>query len=638
MHAGDGGAHGPDQVGVEGDGQLRVDPALHAHLRRARLGRLHRPRGHLVQREPERVGVALALRERAEAATDVADVREVDVAVDHVGDLVADDVAAQVVGRPRQLLERGAVGEDQRHGRVRVRGVEQRRGVGRREASPARTSPPSRCGARADRLGGQLVAQRVPVAVHRREVATAVVRAAGGVDRRVEIDAARGGEAPVRFLPRPAHRDGALPGETGAGIGERRHVPVQPGVDPRRARQDVARVGGEPLAQREPDLGRARRQLVDRRPGALGVHVVRRHRRDAAPVVDPGAEHERELVADEVRRGLQPHLRAEHQPGDGDRGGEVVEIGVRVVRHRGVRLRPEVLDDRLLHVPVRAGGGPDREQRLGPLDPRLPDPDEDAGGERDADPPGVGERPQPDGGLLVRAAVVRPALLRPQPGGRGLQHHPHAGRDGLEPRELLPAHDARVEVRQQARLLQHGDRARAHVLERGVVAAGLQPLAGRRPALLRPVAEGEQRLLAPCRGSGAGDLQHLVALEERRGQAVRHGGERAVVAAVAAQPRERHEHLAGVGDDARTAGVGQPRVADAGRGAEQLVELLAAGRQQDGRLGDVERHAVADPTQGPPQSRRRGGRRGGHRRGRRGGSDWRIGHDCTLCRRTDSSP
>ena len=82
--------------------------------------------------------------------------------------------------------------------------------------NPARTSPSSRSGAR-DALSGQLVAQRVPVAVHRREVAAAVVRAAGGVDRRVEIDAARGGETPVRLLPRPAHRDRALPGETGAG-------------------------------------------------------------------------------------------------------------------------------------------------------------------------------------------------------------------------------------------------------------------------------------------------------------------------------------------------------------------------------------------------------------------------------------
>ena len=36
---------------------------------------------------------------------------------------------------------------------------------------------------------------------------------------------------------------------------------------------------------------------------------------------------------------------------------------------------------------------------------------------------------------------------------------------------------------------------------------------------------------------------------------------------------------------------------------EQLVELLAPGRQQDGGFGDVERHPVADPAQGPSQRR-----------------------------------
>ena len=124
---------------------------------------------------------------------------------------------------------------------------------------------------------------------------------------------------------------------------------------------------------------------------------------------------------------------------------------------------------------------------------------------------------------------------------------------------------AGVEVRQQAGLLQHRDRAGAHVLQRGVVAAGLQPLARGGPALLRPVAEGEQRLLAALRRARAGDLQHLVALEERGGQPVRHGGERAVVAAVAAQPGERDEDLARVRDDARAARVDAARRRGRGR-------------------------------------------------------------------------
>ena len=127
---------------------------------------------------------------------------------------------------------------------------------------------------------------------------------------------------------------------------------------------------------------------------------------------------------------------------------------------------------------------------------------------------------------------------------------------------------------------------------------------------------------------------------------MRHGGERAVVAAVAAQPGERDEDLAGVGDDARPAGVDQPGVAHAGGRGQQLVELLAPGGEQDGGLGDVERDAVAGPAQRPAQGRRGGGRRWRGSSGsrgtlrtepprRRGRSDRLVGHDCTVCRPTD---
>ena len=53
------------------------------------------PVGDLLHRQPVGVGVPLPLGERAEPAAHVADVGEVDVAVDHVGDVVADRVPAQ---------------------------------------------------------------------------------------------------------------------------------------------------------------------------------------------------------------------------------------------------------------------------------------------------------------------------------------------------------------------------------------------------------------------------------------------------------------------------------------------------------------------------------------------------------------
>ena len=161
---------------------------------------------------------------------------------------------------------------------------------------------------------------------------------------------------------------------------------------------------------------------------------------------------------------------------------------------------------------VLPGDRADREDRLRPLGEVLADADQQSGGERDRQPAGVLEHPQPDRRVLVGRAVVGLALLREQPGRGGLQHHPHRRRDRLEPVQLLPRHDAGVEVRQQAGLLEHPDRHRPHVGQRRVVALLVEPLPRLGPAVLGPVAQGEQRLQAPqlptlrgrCRGSRRG--------------------------------------------------------------------------------------------------------------------------------------
>ena len=92
--------HRGGEVEVRRAGQLGVDAALHADLGGAELPGLLGPVGDLVEGERVGVGVGAPLGERAEPAADVADVGEVDVAVDDVGDVVADRLAAQVVGEP----------------------------------------------------------------------------------------------------------------------------------------------------------------------------------------------------------------------------------------------------------------------------------------------------------------------------------------------------------------------------------------------------------------------------------------------------------------------------------------------------------------------------------------------------------
>ena len=77
-------------------------------------------------------------------------------------------------------------------------------------------------------------------------------------------------------------------------------------------------------------------------------------------------------------------------------------------------------------------------------------------------------------------------------------------------------------------------------------------------AKLRLVAEREQGLLAAGVPSGTGDRQHLLRREIGGDAPSRRRGEGAVVADVAAQPRQGDEHLARIGHRVAESGVAQP--------------------------------------------------------------------------------
>ena len=145
---------------------------------------------------------------------------------------------------------------------------------------------------------------------------------------------------------------------------------------------DVLRVDRQARCEREAArLGR-RSQPLDLRPGRLRVHMVDRHGRDAAPVVDPRVQQPRKVLVAQVRRRLDVQsgpsstraAAAVHRSSSSDGSG--------CAGHPRPRLRAEVLDDHLLHVPVALAELADREQRFDPLRSRLADPDQDPGGER----------------------------------------------------------------------------------------------------------------------------------------------------------------------------------------------------------------------------------------------------------------
>ena len=438
---------------------------------------------------------------------------------------------------------------------------------------------------------------------------------AGGVDGDVQVGPAGSvlaqvAPAAVGFLPRQAGRPGVLGGQSGRRVGQRGHVTGQTRVQPGLA--EVGRVDRQPLAQGEARLGGVRGEFVDVRPRALGVDVVRGERGDAAPVVDAGPQDQVVLRADQVGRRLDAGLGPEDEPGDGDRGGQVVEFGVGNVAHLGVRLGPEVLHDDFLDAAVLAGDLTDGEDRLGALLRGLADADEDAGGERDVAAAGVLQDAQPDRRVLVRAAEVRGALVGEQAARGRLQHHAHGRGDRLEALEVLPGQNPGIQVREQAGLLEHADRHRPDVGQGVVVAVLVQPFAGLAPAVLRLVAQGEQGFLAAEFGAAAGDGQHLVGLQVQAVQPVRDGRERAVPAAVPAQPGERDEDLARVGDDAGAPRRFEARVPGAARVLQEPVQILTAGVQQDRCLVHVERLAVPGPGQRPAHGRR-GGRFGSAR-------------------------
>jgi len=225
--------------------QIGMDPSLHAHLGGPRVPRLGGPVADLLQRQRVRVGVCPPLRERAEPAAGIADVGEVDVASDDIGDVVAHGFATECVGDSGQGLQVRA-----------VRGQQgERLGIGEGErvafglAEGGAYLPDSQDGGRgldggteldggrgldggAGSLGGGTqhgpFCDLIPIAVDLSEIIPAVMGAAGGIDGHVQVGAA--GFSPltpaaVGFLPGQAARHGAVGGQAGGGIGERGHVP-----------------------------------------------------------------------------------------------------------------------------------------------------------------------------------------------------------------------------------------------------------------------------------------------------------------------------------------------------------------------------------------------------------------------------
>ena len=508
-------------------GVIGMDAALETDLGRAPIpGLAHAPRNLF---EVEVVGRSAqpcarpSLGESAEPAGVRADVGVVDVAVDDIGDGISGDLAPHRVRRFHDRIEPAA--------------------------------------ARGEKVGDLAVVQAPPrgrLVEHGNQIVDSDRRRRDTRFRRRILRHSR----PPALLPReafridrPSHR--------------RRERPIEPAI----GFEGVSRVDREAFHENLARGGAAPGERFDLRPGRLGIDVVGRDRRDPAPVVEARRDQIGVCLGAQIGRCLDAHRRAEHDTRGGDGPGEVFRGRLRRVGHPRSWLRPEILDDDFLDMPVLALDIGDREQRIEAFEPRLSDTDKDARGEGNGELARLSDRREPRFGPLVGRTEMRPATTG-EAGRQAFQHDALRDRNLAKRRDVVPAQHARIDVRQQPGLLEHETSGVEQVFDGRLESEPVERLAGGAIAQLRLVAEGEQRLLAAGRPSGLGDRQHLIRREIGGAVPTRRRGEGAVVAHVAAKPRQWNEHFPRVGNRVSESGVTQP--------ARFRRELVERRREQIG--------------------------------------------------------
>ena len=510
----------------------RMDAALHADLGSSACPRLAHPPRDLVHGEI--VGLAaqvlahLAFREGAELALERTDVGVVDVAGDDIAHGVAVHLAAQIV---RCAADRGEI-----------------------------------VAARAEQLHDLAFAER-DTALHFRQ-RRRDARGRHDLRRLVEQSGL------TRRQSRHAARTPVVDARRAFAVDQIVHRLAQTLIDPAHGILRVGRIDRETFGQGLAGGAGRGVQHAQMRPRRFGIDVIGRHRRDAAPVVDAGGDQTAERAGAEIGRRLNVHRRFEDQPRDGDSPQMIVKVGRGGIRHPRAGLGPEVLHDHLLKVTVEIVEIAQRQQRVDALLARLADADQNAGGERHRIFAGKTNGLDPRRGLFVGRAVMRRALLH-QALGHALQHDALRHRDPAQRGDILAAHQAGIDMRQQSGTPEHFARGFGEIGQRGGMAERLKLLARDAVAQFGLVAERKQRLLAAGRLARLGDRDHLVDRQERLLAGARRMGEGAVVADVAAKLRQRNEHLARIGDL-----IAMSEIAPRGGGLHQGREIGVDQRQR----------------------------------------------------------
>ncbi len=320
-------------------------------------------------------------------------------------------------------------------------------------------------------------------------------------------------------------------------------------------------------------------------PGRLGVDMIGRDGRDAAPVVDAGVEQAWKLCVCEVRRGLQCDLVGQDQPRDGDRPEVVVERRLGRVGHLRIGFGAEVLDDYLLQVPAPSVQAAQCEQCLDALAARLANADQNATRRWDLQLAHAIECVEPCSRFLVGRAVVRHALLA-QAGTGGLQHDPLRWSEPAQLGKFGAVEHTGVGVRQQTRLLEHGTHAFGQIRGGRQVAQLGELAASRLVTQFGLVTKRKQRLSTAGGLAQLGDRDNLIDRHVIAFVLAGRLGKGAVVADVAAEDREGNEDLRRVRDNDATCRIaaGARSSAEGGeirRGIVREREGLSVGQHPD---------------------------------------------------------
>src|ERR1700758_1256990 len=89
---------------------------------------------------------------------------------------------------------------------------------------------------------------------------------------------------------------------------------------------DVFVVNGQPFAQCKTFVPARCSKRLDMRPSRLWIDIIASDRRNASPIVDPGAQETPVVVWIEVWRGLNVHFASQHQASDRDGSGDIQGI------------------------------------------------------------------------------------------------------------------------------------------------------------------------------------------------------------------------------------------------------------------------------------------------------------------------